>query len=462
MKAELAAITAAVTVATAAALPQPEPVIQSDAEHFKYGSIGAEANEGLPYWIWQAMPVICEDRLGAAGYSALGIVWEPERELPIGFSKRRQFGGDRVAINCALCHTATYRAAPDGQRQIVVGGPATRTSPQDYFRFLTGCAASDGFTADAVLDAASAIGTVSWTERLMYRFAFVGATRKALARRADEMAWADRQPDWGPGRVDPFNPLKFGLLEQPVDDSIGASDMVPLWNMAAHDGRGLHWDGINQSVHELMLSSGLANGATTKSIDLESLDRMEAWMRDVPPPAYPFAVDSALVSEGAAVFERECATCHAFGGSRTGTVIDVGEVGTDDRRVRSWTAAGAAAMNAVAEGTEADVDGFRKTTGYVAVPLDGIWLRAPYLHNGSIPTLEALLTLPAERPSSFIRGYDVYDPIGVGFVATGARASAEGFHFDTTLPGNGNQGHTYGTTLPNESKRSLIEFLKTQ
>ena len=39
------------------------------------------------------------------------------------------------------------------------------------------------------------------------------------------------RPDWGRGRIDPFNPVKFRYLEQPVDATIGNSDMVPLWNL---------------------------------------------------------------------------------------------------------------------------------------------------------------------------------------------------------------------------------------
>jgi len=59
---------------------------------------------------------------------------------------------------------------------------------------------------------------------------------------------------------------------------------------------------------------------------------------------------------------------------------------------------------------------FRKTFGYANSPLDGIWLRAPYLHNGSVPTLRDLLQPSANRPKTFYRGYDVYDQKNVGFV----------------------------------------------
>ena len=53
---------------------------------------------------------------------------------------------------------------------------------------------------------------------------------------------------------------------------------------------------------------------------------------------------------------------------------------------------------------------FQKTDGYANLPLDGLWLRAPYLHNGSVPTLADLLEPPEQRPKAFLRGSDVIDP----------------------------------------------------
>ena len=99
--------------------------------------------------------------------------------------------------------------------------------------------------------------------------------------------------------------------------------------------------------------------------------------------------------------------------------------------------------------------------GYQAVLLDGLWLRAPYLHNGSVPNLVALLTPPDARPKTFFRGYDVYDQTKVGFIAEGPDAERVGVEYDTRVPGNSNQGHPYGTDLPEEQKRALIEYLKT-
>lgn len=94
------------------------------------------------------------------------------------------------------------------------------------------------------------------------------------------------------------------------------------------------------------------------------------------------------------------------------------------------------------------------------MPLDGIWLRAPYFHNGSVPTLRALLFLD-ERPARFHRAYDVYDWDAVGFVSAGPEAAKSGFLFDTSVRGNGNGGHTYGQDLPVRDREALLEHLKT-
>ena len=64
---------------------------------------------------------------------------------------------------------------------------------------------------------------------------------------------------------------------------------------------------------------------------------------------------------------------------------------------------------------------FRKTFGYVNSPLDGVWLRAPYLHNGSVPTLRDLLNPERRTSAVFYRGYDVFEPVKVGFVSDATR-----------------------------------------
>lgn len=430
-------------------------------EHFKYGSIGIEEHEGLPYWIWQAMPRICPDLLPGPGYASLGLIWEPGRELPIGFAKKDVLGGPRVAINCAFCHTSAYRRTAGDALRIVPGGPSNTVDPQAYVRFLQGCATDARFNAGNVLAKIGELTDLGWTSTLTYRFVTIPAVRNALQKQREEYAWMNGRPSWGKGRIDPFNPVKFRILKVPVDGTIGNADMVPIVNMQAREGMALHWDGLSTSLREVVLSSAIGDGASRASIDLASLKRIEDWMVATPAPRWPYAVDAPLAAEGRAAFEANCAGCHASGGARTGKVVSIDEVGTDRHRLDMWTSQAADTYNGFADAYPWDFKGFRKTGGYVAAPLDGLWLRAPYLHNGSVPYLAELLEPVERRTKTFRRGYTVYDPERMGFVSEGPEADRRGTLLDTSLPGNANGGHTYGVTLPQDRKRALLEFLKT-
>ncbi|MGE5150407.1 MAG: hypothetical protein ACM3II_09840, partial [Rhodospirillaceae bacterium] len=149
-----------------------------------------------------------------------------------------------------------------------------------------------------------------------------------------------------------------------------------------------------------------------------------------------------------------------FGGAKTGQPLPIDEVGTDRHRFDSWTTQARDGFNGLDE-YDWRYTHFRKTGGYTAQALDGLWARAPYLHNGSVPSLADLLSPPDKRPTSFVVGYDVYDQQRVGFVSDGNAARAQGRVFDTGLPGNGNGGHLYGTNLPEADKQALLEYLKT-
>ncbi len=205
----------------------------------------------------------------------------------------------------------------------------------------------------------------------------------------------------------------------------------------------------------------------------------------VPAPDYPLPHDEEMAARGEAVFEAECADCHATGrDNRLGTVIPLEEIGTDPERARAWTREAADSANAVVRndiGIERTPMGLPERVGYVALQLDGIWLRAPYLHNGSVPTLRALLEPPEDRPTRFWRGYDVLDRHNVGFISRrcegefaelpedptsidhqwGCMPDYEGWLYDTSVRGNSAAGHEYGTRLSDREKRWLVEYLKT-
>ena len=441
------------------------PARDSIEDHFKYGSIGTEETVGVPYWIWRVLPIVFEDKLPprpGVGYERLGFVNEgAPHGRPIGTTADDR---ERVGLNCATCHVGTVRETASAPRRIILGMPAHQMDLQAYARFLSAAAVDPRFNSGTLLEAITKINPdFSWWDSLRYRLFLIPLTRRGINNQTRENAWFDRRPPQGPGRVDTFNPYKRLLgLNLDADDTVGTADLPTLWNQRIRRGLWLHWDGNNDSVEERNKSAAIGAGATPKSLNLQALGRIEEWLLDLPaPPFPPERIRKALVERGRKAYQTACARCHDPGAPLVGQVTPVADIGTDPERLNSFTAEVAKGMNTIGEGRQWQFSHFRKTQGYANMPLDGVWLRAPYLHNGSVPTLRALLFLD-ERPATFYRGYDVYDWDAVGFVSSGAEAASAGVRFDTSLRGNGNGGHVYGRELPREDREAMIEYLKTR
>ena len=437
------------------------------ANEFKYGSIGTEGTVGLPYWIWRVLPDVFPDKLPnrpGPAYARLGFTYEtPARDLPMGATKSADWV-PRVGLNCATCHSGAYRDAPGAAPRVVLGMPAHQMDLQGYARFLSACARDPRFNADTLVAAMQKHPEFGFLDGLVYRWLVIGRTKDGILERDKTLAWFDTRPNQGPGRVDTFNPYKAMFAKEThfaADDTVGTADLPSLWNQRMRRGLWLHWDGNNDSVEERNKSAAIGAGATPDSLNLEALDRIANWILDLKPPAFPpERLNATLASAGKPIYEQHCASCHEIGQPHVGQVTDIAEVGTDPERLRSFTPELVTQMNTIGTGKPWRFSHFRKTNGYAGMPLDGVWLRAPYLHNGSVPTLRALLFLD-ERPVRFFRAYDVYDWHAGGFVSGGPEAEKQGVAFDTTERGNGNGGHTYGRDLTVQGREALVEYLKT-
>jgi flagellar biogenesis protein FliO len=432
-------------------------------EQFKYGSIGTEDAEGLPYWLWMVLPRVFPEHLpGPGGYYSLGMAYEKGQALPVGLS-RKTIGFDRVGLNCAFCHAGTVRLNPNDEPTVYAGGASHTFDVLGYQRFLFACAKDPRFNADNIMAEISGMVKLGWLDRMLYRHLLIPMTRDALIKQSAQFDWTDTRPDWGRGRIDPFNPVKVRVLDVEPGDTIGNSDMVPIWNLKPRLDMVYHWDGMQTDINEVMNSSAIGDGATYRSIPLEKLQDMKNWLINKQPPEYPYInqVDRTLADAGKVLYDQLCAECHAFGSDRVGTVIPQTEVGTDPHRMQMWTNEAAEAYNNAFNGKSFDFNHWRSTNGYAAVPLDGIWIRGPYLHNGSVPTLEDLLEPVENRPKLFWRGYDLLLKDKVGFESYSDEAKRVGFRFDVSEPGNSNEGHLYGTDLSAEDKKALVEYMKT-
>jgi mono/diheme cytochrome c family protein len=200
---------------------------------------------------------------------------------------------------------------------------------------------------------------------------------------------------------------------------------------------------------------------------------IQAYFRSLQPPKYPFEIDSAKADRGRVVFENTCARCHGTYGPDAkypNKVVPLDVIGTDPARAKGITDRFIAHYNSSWFAGDYKVD--EKMTGYQAPPLDGVWATAPYLHNGSVPTLYRLLN-STERPNRFRRppttDFAHYDSAHVGWKFElepepsdpKSKIHDSKFIFDATRWGLGNQGHTFGDKLSEGERMEVIEYLKT-
>lgn len=254
--------------------------------------------------------------------------------------------------------------------------------------------------------------------------------------------------------------------------------------------------------------------------NLVNLHRLENWLKTLRAPAWPEdilpPIDYTLVAQGEAVYAANCASCHPEVAPRSGanafgltfaqmnfsTPLQL--LGTDPTAAISFATrrADPGPFRAIAEANgligpdgkvavaallsisgsmiiqrffavsgftdfqKLDYLGFRQSrspttaqlTTYKSRPLNGVAFTAPFLHNGSVPTIYDLLLPPAQRPAQFYVGSKDFDPVKLGY-STALEDGA--VLLDTTQVGNRNGGHLYGTDLSEADRMAVIEYIKS-
>lgn len=493
---------------------EPEHFVNPEDE-FKYGSIGSDhpmAMAPIPYWIWRALPEVAPPAQiipqmyakpwnGKEGFAAFGLVTEdrmPEPlansdgqkhlERPIGFSRRTVFGMDFVGVNCSFCHLTTYRDRPGSQLHTVLAGTGNAVNIEQYFLYMFNVMGDkDLFQADKVMDAVDTAlakqgESLGLAERLLYRYVIIPWFIPNLLQDRKEEYFDFITPEdgmmrlnsFGPGRVDTWAAYKRLFVTPPQRQKIeGIVDFPPFWNGKARTGMLMHWDGnIAVPVERNIVSALAVIGPNIDYLDFPRVQRIADFAEELMPPRFADRVPDNvpgirhdLLGRGESLFRERCATCHAPGGDRTGTVERLEDIGTDDQRHLDFTRELADGLNQLST-DQWQLRHFTPQHGYVNVLLDGIWLRAPYLHNGSVPTIRDLLKRPEERPDEFCTGNAAYDWENVGFRHAFTSRDVENpcgrfFHYKTSVKGNSNRGHRFGTDLNGSDKDALVEFLKT-
>jgi cytochrome c5 len=442
--------------------------------------------ESYPEVVLAAEPQ--RDGDAAKGYTAL----VNEAYVPCGIpysAYSRVFGTadekDRVpgreGRNATLAYNFTAMKTKDGV-ELVTSNCLTCHAGRINGKLVVGLGAADGDFTQAAEDQIETTG-------------FVGALLTDPKERAEWKKWKERVDTVapysvlstrGPNPADGFTAVLFAhhdpktmawsstpLIEVPPPQDVPV-DVPPWWRMKKKTSLFYVGGGRGDHARIMMTASILCTSSVEESKAIDSyFANIRSWISSLEAPAYPFAIDRSLADRGRGIFDATCSRCHGTygeGARYPNKVIATLEVGTDP--VLSSGAAQFAGpfIDWYKNSFFGELSRLEPQQGYIAPPLDGIWATAPYLHNGSVPTIAALLD-STQRPTYWTRSFDSthYDQTGVGWLFDTLADGKSGepdvarkkLIYDTTRIGYSNAGHTYGDALTPDNRTAVIEYLKT-
>lgn len=426
-------------------------------------------------------------------------VQPPSSAMPLGMTSAylAPIGGSRVFasnLGCAACHAGvTYDAQGQPQPQRVILGTPNTSIDLERYTLAVFQAMRRFADSDALLPTANTLfPDMTWRERQSLRWLVLPLAQRRIA----DMAGQTRPLPFSnglPGTTNGVAALKAGLHVPLLGGGMGDAGIVSVpilanrgWRsslladgayappgaarqreMTAADVTPAHRDALAAiTTFFTVPSMGVAPERAHASV--ADGKNVMAFLATYRPQPFPGSIDRAAAQRGHATYTRACASCHGTyrvegqGVALTRFPNWLGDVGTDRLRNQVFDAA---LVRAVAQSPyRADIS-VRQQRGYVGTLLTGVWATAPYLHNGSVPTIWALLT-PSARPQRFLVGGHALSlaDMGIALDAHGAypagyRPFAEPVWYDTRKPGQGNGGHVYGSDLSDAEKRDLIAFL---
>src|SRR5436189_2061777 len=492
------------------------PVEKPD-EHsaFLYASTGTEL---MPKVVFDVLPDMFPDHFQPAGPAAgdwitqFGFIrGRPgiNEGLPLGFSisyQRPKSGAPSpvacVGFSCGLCHVSPL-TKPDGNTVMVEG---MGNASLDFIAWVDGVRSSildKRMTPAAIGEACERKFHRKLTagEKIMVR-AWLPGSRRFFENNLPkydapfsgrDLRDANLLPN-GPARTQPFRNLIRIVLDRPATSGDHAYCKVP----SLYEQKNRHWGQYDGSVGNRLSRSvlaAIATGATTDNLlepHIESgVLQAVNYTVNLHGPRYAAffpdraaAVNSQQAARGRAVYMRYCVDCHGIRdeqtgawtmGRLTGEVVPAQTIGTDAERLsfRYYDELPDAIFAFFPKGhpLRPKREDLRpgpkgRVRGYMNAPIESVFARAPFLHNGSILTLAELINLKPRR-DVFYRGANVYDPDDLGLASPPSPTTTVYWRYDTHARGNSNAGHDYpwpyrGTGWNEPDLMDLLAFLKTQ
>ncbi len=502
--------------------------IEANREGYEAFTSRAVAANGTPALFIRLLPEIMPEIFSdekfeiATGYYKKN----PKDILPYGlaFTKAPASADGKpspmlVNLTCGACHTGRIAKSGKDFKQLI-GAPSTVADVNGFRRILGEAAMNPNFTfekfraalvtkADGELygpdkimeeriDKAIFLGTAntpSFGAAMVQQFKTGIAERTAYtSKTAGSYTFKGdlRLLGSSPGHID--FPVAVALSVAPQAEVLanpaaalvkyfpaapGIADIMSAWRQ---DERVYaQWDGNLKGKLTRNLGAELGIAGDPRAVNFSNAVTTTEFVEKLPAPAYPFPVNLGKAAKGQRIYDRACASCH-----ENEEFVPVAAIGTEPGRAKGLTKeTGLLLVEALkiacsdknyAGCNIADNEIFVRrdeNPGYISVPMTGIWARAPYLHNGSVPTIAQLL-VPETRPEIFQLNDLNYDQARIGFQseikAIQASAGKRVVRYDTKIPGYGNAGHADlkifngGIDFKKHPKKleELLEYLKTK
>jgi mono/diheme cytochrome c family protein len=378
-------------------------------------------------------------------------------------------GLDVVYQNCLGCHAGKFNG------QLVIGlGNADADFTQDIGQAssaanllaLLAPTPQEQAELDRFIGRLKVVGPTAVMRTVGDNPAEMLATTFMSHRDVNTLAWSDT----------PFFTIP-AVADAPAGSSV-ASKVPPWWRMAKKAAQFYNAMGRGDHRRSEMLAGSLCVDSIDQANAIDAhFNDVNAYIRSIKPPSYPFAVDRQLADQGHGVFLSTCAGCHGTyapdGVSYPNLVIPHETILTDDAVSLGGTSNyyGSQEVDWYNRSWYGQVGHYVPQNGYVAPPLDGVWATAPYLHNRSVPDVATLLD-SSKRPQFWRRqDHDTthYDESALGFpwarLSSGQDSPPSGVAikdiYDTTQVSHSNTGHIFGDALSDAQRRAVIEYLKT-
>lgn len=438
---------------------------------------------------------------------------QPHFDRPVGMLQREVRGPtslvriDAVNLGCATCHAGvTYGASGRATREAWAGLPNASINLEAYtqavFLALSSAIRDQGAFRARITDLFPETGQA---ERFTLRWLLLPRVSRRLAALREAGLGPVAFSNGGAGRTNGVASLKAmlgippGVVTGHAD--VGFTSIPDLANRGfrtslLYDGIYAPFGGQRQDVEttaasvtsshldslaDIVAFFTVSTMGVTPDMGEHAIPAMRPvlqWLgRSYAPPAFPGAIDSVRMRTGATVFASRCAKCHGTYGegsprpltSFPNALIEQSAMGTDSAR---WMMVDSALLHGLATSAYGRHMRSERTGGYVAPILSGVWATAPYLHNGSVPTMWQLLT-PRDRPTRFLVGGHALDFRELGIA--GVRWTDDTWRYpagyvpwsipelyDTRAPGLSNHGHERPSLgMSDAEKWALIEYLKT-